>query len=494
MSGPRRLGPTSPRTALHGRDATRRIETQAARDLPAGTLMARAGRSVARLACAVAPHAERVWIVAGPGNNGGDGFEAATHLVDQDLEVVVTWAGDAAALPDDARAAHARALAAGVTVVDHPPALPGPRDLVIDALLGVGATRAPDTRMAAWIACINAAPCAVLAVDLPTGLDADTGHRFGTTAVTATHTLTLLTVKPGLFTGHGRDACGTVWFDDLGVGTDAHPAEAWRPAAPPALASLHAHHKGSYGDVLVVGGARGMAGAAVLAARAAHAGGAGRVPVDLLDDTAPALRGLRPELVFRATRPRATLPRDAVVVAGCGGGDPIVPLLPALLHDARRLVLDADALNAVAADDSLARRLAARAARGQDTVLTPHPLEAARLLGRTVADVQAHRLAAAVALAEACRCTVVLKGSGSVVATPGEPPAINPTGHASLATAGTGDVLAGWLGGRWAAADAPGCVAAVRAVWEHGAAADRTAVHPMRAADLVDALLHAPAG
>jgi hydroxyethylthiazole kinase-like uncharacterized protein yjeF len=181
----------------------------------------------------------------------------------------------------------------------------------------------------------------------------------------------------------------------------------------------------------------------------------------------------------------------ATVVCGCGGGAAVREALPGLLSNAGRLVLDADALNAIAADVSLQTLLAARAGRGLPTVLTPHPLEAARLLGRTTADVQSDRLAAARALAVRHRSVIVLKGSGSVVAAPERPPSVNPTGNALLASAGTGDVLAGWIGGAWAQGlDA--FDAASESAWRHGRAADiaRDAgtQQALRAGDLIDAM------
>ena len=177
----------------------------------------------------------------------------------------------------------------------------------------------------------------------------------------------------------------------------------------------------------------------------------------------------------------------STVVCGCGGGDAVRAALPRLVGLASRLVLDADALNAVAVDTALRTVLAARASRDRATILTPHPLEAARLLGTTTQAVQADRLGAAIALAERYRATVVLKGSGSVIATPGEAPRISATGNASLATAGTGDVLAGWIGGRWR----PGTTAfdaATLAVVEHGAAAEPAQAGALRAADLIERL------
>ena len=491
MSDPRRVLPVRQRAPLFGREATRRIEHTAQAALPAFSLMSRAGDAVARLARALAPHASRIWIAAGPGNNGGDGLEAAVRLHEAGLAVEVTLLADPERLPADARQAHQRALDAGVPIHTGTPPSLGPQDLAIDALLGVGATRAPDGELAALVRCLDGLPCAVLAIDLPSGLDADTGQPLGAHGahgVHATHTLSLLTLKPGLFTGAGRDHAGEVWFDDLGATPGNEPATAWLPTAPEASARRHAQHKGSFGDVLVVGGSHGMAGAAVLAARAAHAAGAGRVHADLLDDTALAHDLVRPELMFRPADRRASLPSQATVVAGCGGGDAIAAALPRLLAEAERLVLDADALNAVAREPSLQALLGARAGRGHATVLTPHPLEAARLLACDTAAVQADRVAAARRLAERFACTVVLKGSGSIVATPGKAPSINPTGNAALATAGTGDVLAGWIGGLWAAQGLTATETAERGTWQHGEAADRSPLTPLRAADLVEAL------
>jgi hydroxyethylthiazole kinase-like uncharacterized protein yjeF len=181
------------------------------------------------------------------------------------------------------------------------------------------------------------------------------------------------------------------------------------------------------------------------------------------------------------------------VVCGCGGGDAVHRLVPELLHRARRLVLDADALNAISSDSSLAAQAAARASRGAATVLTPHPLEAARLLKLTTADVQADRLGCARQLAERFGAVVVLKGSGSVIAAPASPVAINPTGNARLASAGTGDVLAGWLGGCWStnpeASTAAAWKAAAGSAWLHGRAVEALPTGlPLPASELVEAM------
>lgn len=450
---------------LHGAAATRTLEAALATTLPPHTLMQRAGLATARLALAIAPHARTYWIACGPGNNGGDGLEAAMHLQQWGKTPLVSWLGTPATAPADARASHARAVAAGVRFVDAPPA---DCDICIDALLGTGASRAPEGRLADWIAHINTLSVPVLAVDLPSGLQADTGTMPGP-CVRASHTLCLLTLKPGLYTAQGRDQTGEVWYESLGADVTSAAPQASLAGAPAAAARRHATHKGSYGDVAVIGGARGMGGAALLAASAALHHGAGRVYVGLLDGGDMMVDPTHPELMFRT--PAALDAAALTVVAGCGGGQAIAAQLPRLLSTAARLLLDADALNSIANDSQLATLLAVRSARQRQTVLTPHPLEAARLLACTTAAVQADRLAAAQQLAQRFGCTVVLKGSGTVMAAPGRLPVINPTGNARLATAGTGDVLAGLIGARLAQGESA-FEAACAAVWLHGQAAD----------------------
>jgi len=480
---------------------TRLIEAREAAARPPHALMPSAGLAVARLALALAPHARCIWVAAGPGNNGGDGLEAARHLLQWGKQVRVSLIGDSAALPADAAQALQGAQAAGVIIGRRGPPELAPHDLAIDALLGIGGTRAPQGALAESVRQLNALACPVLAVDVPSGLDADTGQPLGAACINAAHTLALLTLKPGLFTASGRDHAGRVWFDDLGIGTGlgagsaaaADVPQAWLSASLPAVSASgrrHAQHKGSFGDVAIVGGANGMAGAGVLAARAALAAGAGRVFVELLG-AALAVDPLHPELMLRSgwSAGPATSIGASTVVCGCGGGDAVRAALPRLLALAARLVLDADALNAIATDTALQTLLAHRAARQLPTVITPHPLEAARLLGTTTAEIQADRLRTAQTLADRFACCVVLKGSGSVIAAPFERPRINPTGNAALATAGTGDVLAGWLGGLWAqGGSASGFQAALRAVRSHGAAAEPPPPGPLCASALIDAL------
>ena len=453
------------RQALYDVAATRRLEQAFLAALPPHTLMQRAGQAVAQLALALTPHARRIWIACGPGNNGGDGLEAALHLQQWGKSPVVTWLGQPDRAPSDASAAYLRAVQSGVTFSTTPP---HDFDLCIDALLGIGSqTRAPEERMVEWITRMNTACAPVLAVDVPTGLQPDTGHA-ETTSVHAHHTLSLLTLKPGLFTAHGRDAAGSVWLDNLGCNAPFQPT-AWLTGAPETALRLHATHKGSYGDVAVVGGAAGMTGAALLAACAALHAGAGRVFVSLLDDSTLRIDTSQPELMFRSFN--ALDFTSMTVVCGCGGGEAIRPQLPKLLATAARIVIDADAINSIATDIELQTLASTRNQRLAPTVLTPHPLEAARLLGRSVSQVQQNRLACAQELAQKFDCTVVLKGSGTVIATPGSTPCINPTGNARLASGGTGDVLAGMIAARLAAGQ-PTFQAACDATYQHGLQAD----------------------
>lgn len=451
----------------------------AAQRLPDNLLMQRAGLAIAKLAMAIAPHAKSIWIPCGPGNNGGDGYEAAAHLKSWGKSPVVTCLQGAKAPSADSAVARKRAADAGVLFADAPPQA---YELCIDALFGIGRLRALDSRCMAWMLRINSGYAPVLAVDVPSGLDADTGTT-PPVCVKADFTLSLLTLKPGLFTADGRDASGEIWFNDLQVKPTEYPYA--RLNCRPTI-SMRAHntHKGSYGDVCVVGGQAGMSGAALLAARAALRGGAGRVYASLIDAAATGLDATHPELMLRDYS-ALKLPLMAVV-AGCGGGHAMQDHMPRLLEQSGSLVLDADALNALAKDDALQALLVARPANS--TVLTPHPLEAARLMGTSTARVQADRLGIAMAMAERFACTVVLKGSGTVIAAPGQVPRINPTGNARLATAGTGDVLAGLMGARLAAG-AGAFLGACEAVFRHGQVADGwCSRYTMTAQDLADAV------
>lgn len=463
-----------PRWPLMDGCATRALERHEQQQLPPHTLMQRAGLACARLALALAPHARRIWIACGPGNNGGDGLQAAIHLARWGKPVCVTWLGSPERAPADTRAAWADFVHAGLQIQPRPP---DDFDLCIDALLGIGAQRPPQGEMADWIAHINTrrtlSRACVLAVDLPSGLIAGSG-RAHDTHVQATHTLSLLTLKTGLFTGQGRDACGQIWFDDLGMaagGAERAEPTAWLNPCPQDIPRAHASHKGSYGDVAVIGGATGMAGALWLAASGALHHGAGKVFAGSLEALpATGLPGL-PEVMCRPVQDLVKGHARMAIVCGCGGGQAVERWLEPVLTHAAHLVLDADALNALTRESAQAQACASmlrqRLTNGQSSVLTPHPLEAARLLGRDTPVIQANRLDSARELAERFQCTVVLKGSGTVIAAPGQVPRINPTGNARLATGGTGDVLAGMIGAELAAGQSV-FEAACRAVYAHG--------------------------
>jgi ADP-dependent NAD(P)H-hydrate dehydratase / NAD(P)H-hydrate epimerase len=448
---------------------TRAIELQAQAELPAHTLMQRAGLATAQLAMAIAPHARTIWIACGQGNNGGDGLEASVYLKAWGKQPIVTYLGNEASAPEDAKLAWQRAQTADVSFAEQPPVQ---FDLVIDALLGIGAQRAPDGKMAQWLDKMQRSSSPVLCVDIPTGLLADTGEWLGPKPLTSQrrHTLSLLTLKPGLFTADGRDAAGQVWFNNLGTDATQAPT-AWLQHHNPVRARRqHNCHKGSFGDVSVLGGAQGMSGAALLAGIAALHGGAGRVFVGLIDaDACHATTTAHAALMVR--KPCDLALSTSTVVCGCGGGEPIHTMLHEVLSSSPQLVIDADALNALARDSALQTLLKKRNLRHKITVLTPHPLEAARLLNCTAQAVQHNRLQTAQQLAQMYQCNVVLKGSGSIIASPHHSPVINHSGNALLATAGTGDVLAGLIGA-YIARSEDAFEATCQAVFAHGHVAD----------------------
>ena len=447
--------------AVYSSAVTRLLETQGLRAAGQAPLMQVAGLALARLVMAVAPHAQTIWIACGPGNNGGDGFAAASLLQQWGKTPYVSYLENPAQ-PADAFAARQQAQALGIAIHSD---MPQQFDACLDCLFGIGNLRPFDEIHSGWILAMNTASAPVIAADLPSGLNADTGATSGL-HVRARYTLSLLTLKPGLFTADGREACGEIWFNDLGVTHEEAPIA--KLIGPTNVAPrAHNTHKGSFGDVAILGGATGMTGAAILAASAALHGGAGRVFVGLLDRHAPRWDPCNPELMFRP--PESLDKEHMAVVAGCGGSDAIAEHLPDAIRTSAYLVLDADALNHIATSRALRALVAARPANS--TVLTPHPLEAARLLASSTAQVQADRIKAAEALADALHATVVLKGSGTIVAAPGHTTAINTSGNGLLASGGTGDVLAGLIGAKLAHGHGA-WDAACQAVYQHGAVAN----------------------
>jgi hydroxyethylthiazole kinase-like uncharacterized protein yjeF len=440
-------------------------------------LMERAGRCAADAARRLAVDSgARVLVVAGPGNNGGDAWVAAAALLEGFHKVVVLDVAGTPPRATEAAAARKAFVERGGEVLREWPGGPAPA-LVVDGLLGIGLVRDVEAAFAAVIGRMNACGAPILALDVPSGLDSDTGRVRGA-AVRATRTLTFIAHKPGLHTGDGPDQCGTVELDTLGADDAARDARGML-LAPADVAGWLAPrrrnaHKGDFGTLGIVGGNRGMVGAALLAGRAALLAGAGKVYVGLLSPDAPSFDPLHPELMLRPVDD--ALAADVLVLGPGAGRSPSATsvsmfertILPAAIASSRTLVLDADALNAVAIGDSLRAALPMRAGA---TILTPHPAEAGRLLGRTTAEVQSDRLGAALALAQGLRAQVVLKGAGSVCASPDGRWAINTTGNAGLASGGTGDVLAGLVGALACQGLDP--ARALRfAVCLHGAAAD----------------------
>ena len=439
-------------------------------------LMERAGRAAAEDAVRlIMDRPGPILIACGPGNNGGDGFVMARQLTQAGREVVVAFGGAPDRLPAEAAKAHADYVAIGGTVVSDLPAAPANGwALVVDALFGIGLGRPIEGRFATWIQTLNAQPGPRMALDVPSGLDADTGQPLGAT-FRATHTTTFIALKPGLLTNDGPDYCGEISVQRIDI-----DAPAWLPrghAVAPSLFRAHLQprprntHKGIYGDAGILGGNAGMVGAALLAGRAALWLGTGRVYVGLLDDNGPAVDFAHPELMLRRA---VALPERLSALAvgpGLGTQSTSASLLAAALQRNIPVLLDADALNLSGADATLRAMLAARSA---PTVLTPHPAEAGRMLGADTVSVQSDRLHAALAIAAQYKALVVLKGCGSIIATPDGRWFINGTGHPGMASAGMGDVLTGVIVGLLAQGW-PAESALIAGVHLHGAAADRLA-------------------
>ncbi|OAI63623.1 carbohydrate kinase [Ralstonia solanacearum] len=472
---------------LFGSAAVRALETAAGRALAPFTLMARAGEAAADWLQARAPRGHLL-LVAGPGNNGGDALVVATALHEAGRTVTVWLAADPARLPDDARRAWTEACAANVPIeILHAPAsVPATVTAIVDGLFGIGLTRPLTGLHAALVETLNGSGLPVYALDVPSGLSGDTGQPPApdSPVVRAHATLTFLAAKPGLFTGMGRDAAGDLALADLQAAQPAYDGivEADAQINTPLrwLAHIprrrHNGHKGTYGSVAIVGGAQGMVGAPLLSARGALYLGAGKVHVVSLAADAPHVDCAQPELMLH-TWGALDLGGMQALAAGPGMGTgkdayaALDHLLDRMLPGRIAAVFDADALNLFARAPALLTRLTRLASGGAPIVLTPHPLEAARLLDTDAQTVQRDRLAAAQALVNRCGAVVVLKGSGTVIAAPGVPPTVNPTGNGGLASGGTGDVLTGMVGALLAQG-VPAREAALAAVWLHGRAAD----------------------
>jgi hydroxyethylthiazole kinase-like uncharacterized protein yjeF len=473
---------------LYTIEEVRRIEQAALAELPVGELMQRAGKEAAELAWRLLPrHDEgtRVLVLAGPGNNGGDALELAIILANRQIQVSVLQIAGREDTPEEFRLARKRAIS---TTIQWEDALAIHNtikslsaqhwDLVVDGLFGIGLRQILDGNHYQLAELVNAMSCPVLALDVPSGLNADTGCVQGGEkgiAIRATDTITFLGNKPGLYTFQGRDHAGRIHHTRLGL-DDRYfpPSRCWlnNPACFPACLTKRVHdsHKGSYGRVAILGGDEGMTGAPILAARAALYAGTGRVHAVYLKSH-PEYDPAQPELMFCAAH-RFDF-SSLTTVAGPGLGTSIIAhhFVEHLLELRQPVVLDADALNLIAASDAL-KSLVEFGSSG--TIITPHPLEAARLLGQSVETIQADRIRSASRLAQSLNVTVVLKGSGTIIADAGGRVAVNPTGGPALASAGTGDVLAG-ICGAFLAQGISSWESALAGVWLHGKAADELA-------------------
>jgi hydroxyethylthiazole kinase-like uncharacterized protein yjeF len=381
--------------------------------------------------------------------------------------VAVVSRADPARLPPDAARAHAAWLECGGTILADIP--PSQRySLVIDGLFGVGLQRDIGGEEAHWIARVNDMACPKLALDVPSGLDSDSGRIRGC-ALRADHTLTFLGLKPGLFTADGPNYAGKLHLDTLGVDPAvllATPGIALmqpekRHCLPPRSRNSH---KGQFGHVGVIGGTTGMVGACLIAGRAALLQGAGSVTLGVLDERIVVDYG-EPRLMFATPEKLLDTRLDGLAIGpGLGQSPRARALLIAVLATPCPLVLDADALNLLAGDPELSSRAAHR---DHPTLLTPHPGEAARLLGKDSVDIQGGRIEAALRLSAHYHAHVALKGAGTVIAHPDGRYAINTSGGPWLAQAGSGDRLTGMLvallGQGMAAPDA-----LEAAVWLHG--------------------------
>lgn len=434
-------------------DELQNLEMRAANQLGADTVMKRAGAAAAELIMKRLEDAgveqRRVTLLVGPGNNGGDALACACELREKGAVVNVV-------LPGGRRPTSALALAqlerwtqAGGTTYDDP-YMTEKADCVVDGLFGTGLAKPITGDYLDAVLWFNERQALKVSLDIPSGLNPVTGHWTGSyPGCSADVTITFLCVKSGLYMCEGADAAGEIVLNELDVsvplsplsviGTDEFP-RVLRPR-------VKNSHKGDYGSVAVIGGTDGMIGASILAARAALISGAGRVTLECRAEHAPHVDMVYPEIMF-ATKPVNLEDFDAIVL-GCGLGTSAEAKARVIeaLNCQKPLILDADALNIIAADIKLQDMVLARRA---PTVLTPHPGEAARLLRRDTAGVTADRVAACRELAVQTGAIVVLKGAGTVISMRSSRTWINPTGSPMLATGGSGDVLAGMIGAMFA--------------------------------------------
>ncbi|MEN1927912.1 NAD(P)H-hydrate dehydratase [Luteimonas sp. MJ250] len=469
---------TDAATPLYDIAGIRRIEAQAIALLAGDdfALMQRAGAAAWRFLLQHWPQAQRIVVACGPGNNGGDGYVLARHALESGRDVRVLHAGGQAPRSTLAKRAAAGFLEAG-GAVDVAAALPPACDVVVDAMFGIGFAGRADGACTAMIAAIAGSGAEVLALDVPSGVDASCGDVPGI-AVRASRTLQFLGDHAGLATGAALDHVGDLAMAPLDIphaALDGVRPAAWRLRAG-ALGALlprraRTAHKGSSGHVLLVGGNHGMGGAVLLAAGAALRAGAGLVSVATRAGHVAPLLARTPEVMAHALEdpvdlaPLLAAADVCAIGPGLGSDAWAAGLMDAVIAGARALVVDADALNLTAASPH---------SLPADTVLTPHPGEAARLLGCTVGEVEHDRIAAAHALCARNGCVVVLKGAGSVVAAPDARAWVIDAGNPGMAVGGMGDALTGIIAAL-RAQGLPAAEAAVAGALQHAVAGDHAA-------------------
>lgn len=472
--------------------ALRSAEKQAAESLGITLydLMERAGEAAFRLGRRLYPDARHWLIACGPGNNGGDGYIVARWCLAAGLRVTLLAQESHSAQPDEARRAREAWLEAGGREQSGQAAWPDDVDLIVDGILGTGLTNAPRPEAARLIEKMNQHPAPTIALDIPSGLLAETGATPGA-VIHAAHSLTFIALKPGLLTGKARNVTGELHHATLGLDAwlEQHPGPmarfdtqnlpGWLPPRSPAS------HKGDNGRLAIVGGDRGTAGAIRLAAEAAVRSGAGLVRVLTRAENILPLVTARPELMVHELTADAL--QDAldwadVIAIGPGLGQQEwgKEALKQVMGWDKPMLWDADALNLLAIHPD----------KRQNRIITPHPGEAARLLNCTVAEVEEDRLLAVRRLVKKYGGVAVLKGAGTLVASSQELAMID-VGNAGMGTGGMGDVLSGIISALVAQklafydAACAGCTA-------HGAAADsvaaRTGMRGMLASDIFSAL------
>jgi len=413
------------------------------------TLMERAGAATFSVLQSRWPAAKRITVVCGGGNNGGDGYIVAGLAHAAGYEVTVLHVTPLENLRGDARAAADKLMARGMKPEPYTKSKLDHADLIVDALLGTGLDREVVGELGAVIKDINASGIPVLSLDIPSGLNSDTGQVMGI-AIVAEATVTFIGLKQGLFTGAGPARTGKLFFSDLDV-----TPEIYTRVAPAALRVNHeiekkllkrrsrTAHKGNFGHVLVVGGDSGYAGAARLAAEAAARVGAGLVSVATHGQHVAAICADRPELMVHAVETTAQLSpllqrANCIAIGpGLGQSEWSAQLFAMVMETRLPLVVDADALNLLAADPM----------QRDNWILTPHPGEAARMLGCKSAEIQADRYTAARNLQGRFGGVIVLKGSGTLIIDAKQEIAVCDGGNPGMASGGMGDVLTGVIAG-----------------------------------------------